>query len=146
MANKPDKEVIVFKAVKPQVWSNPFLFIRKRLKSLLVILAIVVIAFLSYGYIHTKNQLRHISDSNNGGKTEVQKITNTVSQALELPNETPTLITVSNASKLKNQVFFRNAQNGDKLLIYSQAGRALLYRPSTKKVIEYSLVDFNKSQ
>jgi hypothetical protein len=146
MADEPDNEVIVSRAVKPRVWHKPLEFIRKNLKSLLIALAVVAVAFLLYGYMHTKNQLNHISDSNNGGKTETQQITNTVGRALQLPNETPTLATVNDASKLNSQVFFRNAQNGDKVLIYAKSGRAMLYRPSTKKVIEYSLVDFGKGQ
>lgn len=56
---------------------------------------------------------------------------------MELPaGEQPTLATVADQEKLKGQDFFSHAQNGDKLLIYPKAKKAILYRPSTGKIIE----------
>ncbi len=95
------------------------------------------LVFFAYNYFDTRSKLVNIKD------TEVQNLVSEINKYLELPNETPTMATISEASKLKDQVFFKNAQNGDKVLIYSQAGRALLYRPSTHKVIEYSRVNLN---
>jgi hypothetical protein len=71
---------------------------------------------------------------------EIAKLTGFISQFMELPvGETPTLATVSNIEQLKGQPFFANAKNGDKVLIYQKALKAVLYRPSTKKVIEVSV-------
>jgi hypothetical protein len=94
---------------------------------------------LAYGYITTRNQLAQLNSSKGG--SEVQQLVNTIDRYMQLPSESPTLATVNDVSKLKGQEFFKNAQNGDKVLIFSQSGRALLYRPSTKKIIEYSKVD-----
>lgn len=67
-----------------------------------------------------------------------------IGKFLELPsNETPTVATVSDASKVKNQAFFANSQNGDKVLIFSKAGKAVLYRPATKKIIEVAPINLN---
>ncbi len=53
-----------------------------------------------------------------------------------LPNgETPTIATVSDPEALKDQVFFVDAQKGDKVLIYSNAKKAILYRPGDDKII-----------
>jgi hypothetical protein len=66
-----------------------------------------------------------------------------VSQLVSIPNETPTLATVTDPSKLQDQQFFTDAQKGDKVLIFTNAKRAILYRPSTHKVIESAPVQLN---
>ena len=118
-------------------------------KWLLVVIAIVVVAFgaITYKYIDTKNQLNTAKNPETAGKTEAEKITNQIKSAIELPTgETPTLATVNDVSKLKAQAFFKNAQNGDKVLVYTKAGVAVLYRPTTKKVIIYSFVNAGDNQ
>lgn len=72
---------------------------------------------------------------------EISNLQGEISKFLQLPNETPTLATVSDVEKVKDQTFFKNAQNGDKVLLYSTAGKAILYRPSTKKVIEVAQIN-----
>lgn len=69
---------------------------------------------------------------------EVAGLKKAIAQLIELPaNEEPTLATVTDADALKKeQPFFVNAQNGDKVLVYVAAKKAILYRPSTGKLIE----------
>jgi len=76
-------------------------------------------------------------------KEETKQIVSKISRFMELPNEEFTLVTVNDVSKLKNQLFFKNAKNGDKVLIYINAKKAILYRPSTNKIIEVSALDMN---
>jgi hypothetical protein len=69
-----------------------------------------------------------------------------VSKLIVLPaSEQPTIATVADLSKLQGQPFFANAQVGDKVLIYSQAGKAILYRPSENKIIELAPLDVSAS-
>lgn len=69
--------------------------------------------------------------------TEIEEIVRKVSRLMELPaGETPTLATVSDKRQLQNQNFFQKAENGDRILVYSQAKRAILYRPSIDKIID----------
>jgi hypothetical protein len=53
-----------------------------------------------------------------------------------LPDESPSIATVLDKTKLADQPFFANAENDDKLILFTQAGKAILYRPSSKRVIE----------
>lgn len=72
---------------------------------------------------------------------EVVQITRRISQFMDLPTEPlPTVATVTEKDKLKEQGFFKHAENGDKVLIYLSAGKAILYRPSTQKVIDVAPV------
>lgn len=60
-------------------------------------------------------------------------------------NESPTVATVSDKTKLINQKFFSEAQNGDILLIYNSSQRAILYRPSLDKIINVTMVNIHTS-
>jgi hypothetical protein len=70
---------------------------------------------------------------------------NTVGSLIQLPpNETPTVAEVSNAAQAKTQSnFFASAQNGDRALLYVNAKQAILYRPSTNKVILQAPLTFS---
>ena len=113
---------------------------RKKLKGLLVALTVLValgLGALIYGYIDAKKDIKRLSNPTEAGKIEKTELVAKVSQLIELPKgEEPTLATVQDVKKLQSQAFFKNAQNGDKVLIYTQSKRAILYRPSTNKVIE----------
>ena len=50
-------------------------------------------------------------------------------------DETPTLASVTDKTKLKDQPFFKDAENGDQILIFPQAKKAIIYRESTNKLI-----------
>lgn len=60
-----------------------------------------------------------------------------VLQHILLPEgEAPTIATIDNAEELANeQDFFKNSQNGDKLLIYPKAKRAFIYSPSRDIIV-----------
>lgn len=77
------------------------------------------------------------SDPSIRAKEEARQVVDRVGQLIILPaDESPTVATVTDLEALKDQAFFANAQIGDKVLIYANAGKAILYRPSENKVIE----------
>ncbi|PIR80160.1 MAG: hypothetical protein COU25_01495, partial [Candidatus Levybacteria bacterium CG10_big_fil_rev_8_21_14_0_10_35_13] len=53
----------------------------------------------------------------------------------------PTIATITDKSQLSTQPFFNNAVDGDKVLVYANAKKAILYRPSTDKIIEVAPVN-----
>ncbi|PIR76579.1 MAG: hypothetical protein COU32_01230, partial [Candidatus Magasanikbacteria bacterium CG10_big_fil_rev_8_21_14_0_10_42_10] len=60
-----------------------------------------------------------------------------VSALMVLPtDEVPTLATILDKTKLQAQSFFQTAENGDKLLAFTKSMQAILYRPSTNKIIK----------
>lgn len=70
---------------------------------------------------------------------EIETITAQIGKTMELPaDEKPTLATVTDKGKLKSQDFFENAKNGDKLLIFAKAKKAILFRPTTGKIIDFT--------
>jgi hypothetical protein len=68
-----------------------------------------------------------------------------VGKLIVLPSdEKPTIATVTDAEKIKDQSFFKNAKNGDKIIIYTGTKKAILYRPSEKRIIEVGAVNINQ--
>jgi len=71
---------------------------------------------------------------------EVEIIMAQISERLVVPEEIPTVATVTDKKLLADQVFFQKAEDGDKLLIFANANLAILYRPSIKKIVEISQI------
>lgn len=63
---------------------------------------------------------------------------------IDLPTEQPQIAVVSDVEKL-NQPFFADAKNGDYVIVYQQAGKVLLYRPATHKVINFANIQIPTS-
>ena len=96
-------------------------------------------------YFYDQNlKLKVTSDET--AKEDNQKLLSEVGKIIELPsNESPTVAVVSDKEKLSGNVFFKNSQNGDKVLIFAEAKKAILYRPSTKKLIEVANINLADS-
>lgn len=78
---------------------------------------------------------------------EVDALIDKINQLVDLPgDDVPTVATVSDKSKLASGWFFERAEDGDKVLIYPKANRAVLYRPSLGKVIEIGPVNTNNKE
>lgn len=54
---------------------------------------------------------------------------------MSLPNETPVVGTVNDKDKFKDQPFFSGVENGDKLLIFAEAKKAVIYREKDNRII-----------
>ena len=100
----------------------------KKKKGLVVLIVIVVVT----AAIITSKAIKLSSTK----KLNVdQEILESVAEVVLLPNEAPQFATVSNVNQLKEQVFFKDAQNNDRVIIFPQAAKAILYRPSIDRVI-----------
>lgn len=79
-------------------------------------------------------------------KEEINSLVEKISKLIDLPQgETPTLATILDKEKLKDQPFFNNAQNGDKILIYTKAQKAIVYRVAENKIINVGPITLNQN-
>jgi len=102
--------------------------------TLLALIFLGVIATGNYYYQSYENLLKNPDIIT---KQEVTWLVARVSKLMVLPtDEEPSTATVLDKDKLKGQAFFNNSENGDKVLIYAKAKKAILYRPSNDKIIE----------
>jgi hypothetical protein len=78
---------------------------------------------------------------------QTDQLVGTVSKLMQLPSgETPTVAEVTDVTAAKKQsAFFNSAQNGDKVLMYVKSGEAILYRPSTNKIVLVAPLTFTGS-
>lgn len=73
---------------------------------------------------------------------DLQNTITLVSRHLVLPEgETPTLATVSDPEKLRDQPFFANAKKGYKVLIYASSQKAILYDPINDRIVEVAPIN-----
>lgn len=104
------------------------------LATILLVLALIGVSATAYYYYNQYQKA--LSKPGVESSDEVKKLKDAVSKLMTLPNEDPVVATVTDKSKLEGQVFFRYSENGDKVLIFKDDGRAVLYRPSTAKIID----------
>lgn len=132
--SKPDKPK---KERKPKKW----------LKWLLLLLVIAAIGVFGYLYYDARQEIQRLSDPQAAAEEETKRLTEKVGELIELPaDETPTIATVIDKERLNDQPFFARAENQDRVLIYTQARKAILYRPSTNKIIEVAPINIGNNQ
>jgi len=119
-------------------------------KSLWIIIVIVLLILAALPSYYFYNQYQSVQkllqNPKASASAEVTKLISEVGNLLVLPaSEQPTIATVSDVTKLADQPFFVNAKNGDKVLIYTQSKKAILYRESINKIIEVAPVNIGSS-
>lgn len=92
-------------------------------------------------YMALREENARLANPQTAQESEANKLKEEVAKLIELPNENPTVATVVDVDKLKSQPFFASAQNGDRVLIFAQAKKAVLYRPGTKKIVEVAPIN-----
>lgn len=121
---------------------------KKNLKKPLFAVANVLVivglaAFGGYYYRQYQHLKSNPPSADAVAQQEVDKTVTAVAKLYNLPkDEKPTIATVKDKDATKKQygAFFNNAENGDVSLIYSNAKLAILYRPSTNKIVNVSTV------
>lgn len=120
-----------------------------KLSAVFVVLGLVVILGASgFGYqkyMSLRKENQRLSNPQAAADSEANRLKAEVAQLIELPNENPTVATVVDVDKLKSQPFFASAQNGDRVLLFAQAKKAILYRPSSKKIVEVAPINLGNN-
>ncbi|HSX46974.1 MAG TPA: hypothetical protein VLF87_03235 [Patescibacteria group bacterium] len=113
---------------------------------LLIVDVLIIVGLAAFGGFYFKKYRdlkNHPVSANQAAQAEVDRTIAAVGKLYALPkDEKPTVATVTDKEATKKQYghFFDNAENGDISLIYTQAKLAILYRPSTNKIVNVSSV------
>ena len=105
-------------------------------------LSVLILGMIGAGgfaaYYYGLNQRAMVSPA----EDELTMLVSQVGKLMDLPlGEVPTVATVTDKTKLESQSFFKKSENGDKVLIYMNSGKAILYRPSTKKIVDVTVIN-----
>lgn len=74
----------------------------------------------------------------------VKEITEKINVHFNLPkDDKPSVALVEDINQLTDQDFFKEAKNGDVLLMYPKSLKAIIYRPSEDKIINYTFITTN---
>lgn len=119
-----------------------------RIKKSYLVIFVLVLALIGGGYLgymkydDVQKENQQLRDPQESARLEIEKVKSEVSKLIDVPqDEDPTVASVTDASQLQNQQFYSKAQNGDKVLLYGKARKAILYRPSENKIIEVATLN-----
>ena len=93
----------------------------------LILVLVVAVIVLAGAYVFQKSRMSESAVAVNDTGDLAAKVSRHIAT---LPGETPTVATIQDAEMLRKQnpIFYKDAQNGDRLLIWSN--QAVLYSPS----------------
>lgn len=105
-------------------------------RKIILFLTITLILFMGATFFLYKYNYLSINSKTKNETTEALELSKKVGKLIVLPgDEVPTIATVTDPEKLKDQTFFAKAKKGDKVLIFSKAKQAILYDPVINKII-----------
>ena len=120
-------------------------FLKKQFLIPIGILVVCLIAGGIYAFMQYQKQQTLLKNPTLAAQAEAASLVEKISKLIELPSgEQPTIATVSDVNKLKDQAFFTGAKNGFKVLIYPKAKQAILYDPINNKIVKVSSLNLNQ--
>ncbi|HEY4476225.1 MAG TPA: hypothetical protein VI954_01850 [Candidatus Paceibacterota bacterium] len=112
----------------------------KNLAATILVLLLLGSAIAAYYFYSQLNALKE--NPQGAAQKEVHDLVAKVGQLIVLPvGEDPTVAVVTDLERLKDQPFFANAQKGYKVLIYTNARKAILYDPVNNRIVEVAPVN-----
>ena len=116
---------------------------------LLFFIAGAVGGYFGYEYLSSKKVSEKLKDPEYISylqEQQTEKILEDLGSIMLLPDEKPTIATLLDIEELKkeNAEFYKDAQKGDILVIYSE--KAIIYREEDKKVINVAPVYFEQTE
>lgn len=124
-----------------------FLGFKITLPLFLEVLVFAGIFYLSVSYIRGTPEPFGLVKGPSIIKEEEDALIKRVGELIDLPkDERPTIATVSDKEKIKDQPFFGKAENGDKVLIFTNNKKVILYRPGEDRIVEVGAVNINQQE
>lgn len=113
-------------------------------KTILAILGIIILVLA--GFYYKFNLSKKASEKR--VQAETVRLVKEVKKIMVLPeSDVPAIFDIQDPVLLTNQqAFFAGAQKGDKLLVYPQLGKAIIYSPERKMIVNVGPVTFDQTK
>lgn len=106
-----------------------------------IVLFLIAVAGSGAG-IYYYTQYQNLEKRMNDPTIEVREILEKVGNLMELPiDEEPTVATVNNPDAIRDQAFFAKAKKGDRVILYQNAGIAILYDEKANKILNFGTIN-----
>ncbi|OGG37544.1 hypothetical protein A2110_02310 [Candidatus Jorgensenbacteria bacterium GWA1_54_12] len=127
---------------KQEIQVNALSSLNPKMKAVFAAVAVIALGASGAAYYFYSRYATLMEEPQRIAQEDTSKLLERVGRLIVLPvGEEPTIATVSDPEKLKDQAFFANAQIGFKVLIYANAKKAILYDPSGDKIVEVAPVN-----
>jgi len=104
-------------------------------KKILALLIIIVIALLGFAIFNKFNPTEKVPEGQLSDK-QIKVLVNKVSKLINVPEETPVIATIIKADQLiAEQKFYAGSKDGDYLMVFPQAQKAIIYRENEDRLI-----------
>lgn len=123
---------------------------RYKIQVAVIVVVLVLAGTAVYFYKQNQDTKKKLNETTSQKQSDnAAEVIDKIGKHVLLPTDeqpTFTTITQNDLDKVKGQVFFSRAAVGDKVLIYNQAKKAILYRPSIDKIIEMAPLNTEQAQ
>ncbi len=104
-------------------------------------------AYLFYQYYQTHILANSIATKTVLNKEEMKRLVEEIGKIAKLPQrEDPSVATVTDINKLRDQPVFAESKNGDRVLVYTNAQKIVLYDPISRKIINIAPLTAGNAQ
>ncbi len=123
----------------------------KKINIAIIVMALLVVVGLGgAGYMYRENAKlkKDINTTKQKSPEDLNKeLIAKVGNLIILPaEEAPTILTVDDKTKLKDQPFLQSAENGDRVFVFTKAKKAIIYRESLNKIVDAGTVSIAADQ
>ncbi len=102
----------------------------------LALLSLVSLFTAGYFFYQYDKLVKNPVSTQASAEDEAKKLMLVVGKLMLLPkDESPSVATITDISKLADQQFFKNAVNGDKVLIFANSKLAIVYNPTANLIV-----------
>lgn len=103
----------------------------KRTKLVIITLAVLCLAGIGSGVFFFAQYSQVQAKAN-----QKENLTKRIAALAVLPDDSSTLVTVADKTKLQNKQLADKVSNGDVLMIFAKTQRLIIYRPSDNKIVD----------